>query len=127
MTSPKSKTTQTMKPATAAKKLGVLLSATPAEFQTGVVSRDELNELQSTPPAWLVDLRRNGPHPKQVIAAKLRISISGLIRGGITGPLTTAEIEALKAENPAWLERERSIQAEVRKEALRLKQRSLDS
>ena len=124
MSSPKPKTIQTMKPATAAKKLGVLLSATPAEFQEGVVSRDELNELQSTPPAWLTDLRRNGPHPKQVIAAKLRISISGLIRGGITGPLTTAEIDALKAENPEWLERERSIQAETRKEALRLKQRS---
>ncbi|GLW07868.1 hypothetical protein Misp01_29980 [Microtetraspora sp. NBRC 13810] len=123
MTSPKPKTTQTMKPATAAKKLGVLLSATPAEFQEGVVSRDELNELQSTPPAWLTDLRRNGPHPKQVIAAKLRVSISGLIRSGITGPLTTAEIDALKAENPEWLERERSIQAEARKEALRLKQR----
>ncbi|ETK36700.1 hypothetical protein MPTA5024_07450 [Microbispora sp. ATCC PTA-5024] len=112
-----------MKPATAAKKLGVLLSATPAEFQEGVVSRDELNELQAKPPAWLVDLRRNGPHPKQVIAAKLKISISGLIRGGITGPLTTAEIDALKAENPEWLERERSVQAEVRKEALRLRQR----
>ncbi|MEV7970701.1 DUF5997 family protein [Sphaerisporangium sp. NPDC088356] len=123
MTSPKPKTIQTMKPATAATKLGVLLSATPAEFQAGVVSRDELNELQSTPPAWLADLRRNGPHPKQVIAAKLRVSISGLIRNGITGPLTTAEIDALKAENPAWLERERTIQAEVRKEALRLKQR----
>ncbi|MEU7695946.1 DUF5997 family protein [Microbispora hainanensis] len=123
MSSSKPKTIQTMKPATAAKKLGVLLSATPAEFQEGVVSRDELNELQAKPPAWLVDLRRNGPHPKQVIASKLRISISGLIRGGITGPLTTAEIEALKEENPPWLERERAIQAEVRKEALRLKQR----
>ncbi|WP_204061349.1 DUF5997 family protein [Microbispora corallina] len=122
MSSPRPKTIQTMKPATAAKKLGVLLSATPAEFQEGVVSRDELNELQAKPPAWLVDLRRNGPHPKQVIAAKLKISISGLIRGGITGPLTTAEIDALKAENPEWLERERSVQAEVRKEALRLKQ-----
>ncbi|WP_174550723.1 DUF5997 family protein [Microtetraspora malaysiensis] len=122
MTSPKPKSIQTMKPATAAKKLGVLLSATPAEFQTGVVSRDELNALQATPPAWLVDLRRNGPHSKQVVAAKLRVSISGLARGGITGPLTTAEIDALKAENPTWLERERSIQAEVRKEELRLKQ-----
>jgi hypothetical protein len=34
------KTTQTMKPATAAKKLGVYLEATPPEFQEGVVSRD---------------------------------------------------------------------------------------
>ena len=123
MTSSKPKTIQTMKPATAAKKLGVPLLATPAEFQASVVSRDELNELQSTPPAWLADLRRNGPHTKQVIAAKLKVSIAGLLRGGITGPLTTAEIDALKAENPAWLEREQSNQVEARKEALRLKQR----
>lgn len=123
MTSLNPKTTQTMKPETAAKKLGILLSATPAEFQEGVVSRSELNELQATPPTWLADLRRNGPHPKHVVAAKLGISVSGLIRGGVTEPLTTAEIDALKAENPAWLEHERSIQAEVRKEALRLKQR----
>ncbi|SDJ72996.1 hypothetical protein SAMN05421874_1033 [Nonomuraea maritima] len=122
MTSPKPKTVQTMKPETAAKKLGVLLSATPAEFQAGVVSRDELNELQAKPPTWLTDLRRNGPHPKQVVAAKLKVSISGLRRAGITEPLTTAEIEALKAENPAWLEHEQAVQAENRKEALRLKE-----
>ncbi|GGO26974.1 hypothetical protein GCM10011574_59920 [Microbispora bryophytorum] len=119
----KLKTTQTMKPATAAKKLGVLLSATPAEFQEGVVSRDELNRLQADPPAWLADLRRNGPHPRQVVAVKLGISNSGLARAGITGPLTTAEIEAIKAEDPEWLKHERSVQAEVRKEAQRLKQR----
>ncbi|WP_030454555.1 DUF5997 family protein [Herbidospora cretacea] len=123
MTSSKPKTVQTMKPETAAKKLDVLLSATPAEFQEGVVSRDELNALQSSPPDWLVELRRNGPHPKQVVAAKLGVSISGLIRSGITEPLTTAEIAALKAENPAWLEHERGVQREARKEALRLKQR----
>ncbi|MEV0158498.1 hypothetical protein B0I32_10154 [Nonomuraea fuscirosea] len=123
MTSSKPKTVQTMKPETAAKKLGVLLAATPEEFRAGVVSRDELNALQSAPPAWLADLRRNGPHPKQVVAAKLGVSISGLARGGITEPLTTAEIEQLKAEQPEWLERERGIQAEARKEAARLKQR----
>ncbi|GAA4089513.1 DUF5997 family protein [Nonomuraea soli] len=122
MTSAKPKSTQTMKPATAAKKLGVLLSATPAEFQEGVVSREELNSLQAQPPAWLADLRRNGPHPKQVVAAKLGVSISGLARAGIDGPLTTEEIDELKDENPAWLEHERSIQAEVRKEARRLKE-----
>ncbi|GIH95983.1 hypothetical protein Psi01_66130 [Planobispora siamensis] len=119
----KPKTIQTMKPATAAKKLGVLLSATPAEFQEGLVSRDELNAMQAAPPAWLADLRRNGPHPRQVVAAKLGVSNSGLARGGITGPLTTAEIDAIKADNPEWLQRERSVQAEVRKEAQRLKQR----
>lgn len=115
------KTPQTMKPATAAKKLGVYLEATPAEFQAGPVSRDELNALQADPPAWLRDLRRNGPHPRPVIAAKLRISISGLARAGITEALTTDQIEALKTENPDWLQRERATQADVRKEAARLK------
>ena len=94
------KTTQTMKPATAAKKLGVYLEATPAEFQEGVVSRDELNALQANPPEWLRELRRNGPHPRPVVAAKLGVSIAGLARGGITDPLTTEQIEALKAERP---------------------------
>ncbi|CAL9338587.1 DUF5997 family protein [Streptomyces albus] len=115
------KTTQTMKPATAAKKLGVYLQATPAEFQEGVVSRDELNALQADPPQWLVDLRRNGPHPRPVVAAKLGVSISGLARGGVTEPLTTEQIDALKAENPEWLQKERATQAEVRKEAARIK------
>jgi len=118
MTPPK--TTQTMKPATAAKKLGVYLEATPTEFQEGVVSRDELNALQTDPPEWLRDLRRNGPHPRSVIAAKLRISISGLTRGGISDALTTEEVDALKAENPDWLRRERATAVEVRKEAERL-------
>ncbi|MEW2219486.1 MULTISPECIES: DUF5997 family protein [Streptomyces] len=115
------KTTQTMKPATAAKKLGVYLEATPAEFQEGVVSRDELNALQAEPPQWLLDLRRDGPHPRPVVAAKLGVSISGLARGGVTEALTTERIEALKAENPEWLQQERATQAEVRKEAARLK------
>ncbi|MEU8568241.1 DUF5997 family protein [Streptomyces pathocidini] len=119
------KTTQTMKPATAAKKLGVYLQATPAEFQEGVVSRDELNALQADPPEWLVELRRNGPHPRPVVAAKLGISISGLARGGITDPLTTAEIDALKSENPDWLQKERATQADVRKEAARLKAKNV--
>jgi hypothetical protein len=100
MTSLKPKTTQTMKPATAAKKLGVYLEATPAEFQEGVVSRDELQALQADPPAWLAELRRNGPHPRPIIAVKLGISISGLARGGITEALTTEQIDAVKAENP---------------------------
>src|SRR5436309_5645089 len=121
MTTSKPKTTQTMKPATAAKKLGVHLQATPAEFQEGVVSRDELNALQASPPEWLAELRRNGPHPRPVVAEKLGVSISGLARGGITEALTTAEIDELKAESPLWLQHERATQAEVRKEALRLK------
>jgi hypothetical protein len=113
------KTPQTMKPATAAKKLGVYLEATPAEFQEGVVSRDDLNAMQSDPPEWLRDLRRNGPHPRQVVAAKLRVSISGLARAGITEALTTEQIDAVKADNPEWLQRERAIQTEVKNELSR--------
>jgi hypothetical protein len=115
------KTPQTMKPATAAKKLGVYLEATPPEFREGVVSRDELNVLQADPPEWLRELRRNGPHPRQVVAARLRVSISGLARGGVTEALTSAQIEELKASNPDWLRRDRAVQAEVREEEARHK------
>ncbi|MFF7639984.1 DUF5997 family protein [Streptomyces canus] len=115
--------TQTMKPATAAKKLGVYLPATPAEFQEGVVTRAELNELQANPPQWLQDLRRTGPHPRPVVAARLGVSIAGLARGGVTDPLTTEQIEALRDESPEWLEKERATQAEVRKEAARIKEK----
>ncbi|MFB7864914.1 MULTISPECIES: DUF5997 family protein [unclassified Streptomyces] len=115
-------TAQTMKPATAAKKLGVYLDATPADFREGVVSRAELNALQTDPPEWLRDLRRDGPHPRPVVAAKLGVSISGLARGGVTEALTTEQIEALKAENPEWLRKERETQAEVRKESVRIKE-----
>jgi hypothetical protein len=118
--------TQTMKPATAAKKLGVYLEATPAEFQEGVVSRAELNALQADPPEWLRELRLNGPHPRPVVAAKLGVSIAGLARGGVTDPLTTEQIEALKQELPAWLRKERATQAEVRKEAARIKEKNAE-
>jgi len=116
------KTTQTMKPATAAKKLGIHLLAAPAEFQEGVVSRAELNALQADPPQWLRELRADGPHPRQVTAARLGISIAGLARGGVTEALTSEQIEALRDEMPEWLQRERTIQAEVRREALRVKE-----
>ncbi|MET7609438.1 DUF5997 family protein [Streptomyces avermitilis] len=116
-------TTQTMKPATAAKKLGVYLEATPAEFQEGVVSRSELNALQADPPEWLQELRRNGPHPRPVVAAKLGVSIAGLARGGVTDALTTEQIDALKQDQPEWLRKERATQAEVRKESARIKEK----
>ncbi|MXM64312.1 hypothetical protein GR925_12860 [Streptomyces sp. HUCO-GS316] len=119
-------TAQTMKPATAAKKLGVYLPATPAKFQAGVVSRAELSELQANPPEWLVELRRTGPHPRPVVAAKLGVSIAGLARGGVNEALTTEEIEALKQDSPEWLEKERATQAEVRKEAARIKKRNAE-
>ncbi|KAA1023270.1 MULTISPECIES: DUF5997 family protein [unclassified Pseudonocardia] len=112
---------QTMKPATAAKKLGVLLDATPADFREGVVSRDELDALQADPPEWLRELRATGPHPRPVVADRLGVSISGLARAGITEPLTTEQIAAIKAEEPEWLARERATRAESQREAARLK------
>lgn len=118
--------TQTMKPATAAKKLGVYLEATPAEFQEGVVSRSELTALQTDPPEWLRELRRDGPHPRPVVAAELGVSISGLARGGVTEALTTEQIEALRQEAPEWLRKEQATQAEVRKEAARVKDRKTE-
>ncbi|MFG2550428.1 DUF5997 family protein [Streptomyces sp. NPDC048581] len=118
--------TQTMKPATAAKKLGVYLEATPADFREGVVTRAELNTLQADPPQWLQDLRRNGPHPRPVVAQKLGVSIAGLARGGVTEALTTEQIESLKQDQPEWLQKERATQAEVRKEEARLKARDAE-
>ncbi|MDJ0112372.1 DUF5997 family protein, partial [Rhodococcus erythropolis] len=97
------KTPQTMKPTTAAKKLGVYLEATPAQFQEGDVTRDELTALQTDPPEWLLELRRTGPHPRPVIAAKLGVSIAGLARGGVEEALTTDQIAALLEEKPDWL------------------------
>jgi len=118
--------TQTMKPATAAKKLGVYLEATPAEFREGVVSRAELDQLQAEPPEWLRELRASGPHPRPGVPAKLGVTIAGLARGGITEALTTEQIEALKQEEPEWLQKERATQAEVRKEAARIKKRNAE-
>jgi Family of unknown function (DUF5997) len=117
------KSPQTMKAATAAKKLGVYLEATPEEFREGAVTRDELNALQTDPPKWLRDLRRDGPHPRPVVANKLGVSISGLTRGGVTEALTTEQIDALKADQPEWLRTERAIHAEVRREAVRVKEK----
>ncbi|MCZ4554040.1 MULTISPECIES: DUF5997 family protein [Rhodococcus] len=116
------KTPQTMKPATAAKKLDVYLEATPAEFRDGVVTRDELAELRTNPPQWLIDLRAEGPHPKSVVADKLGVSIAGLARGGVEEALTTAQIEALLADQPDWLQAERKSLVEVRKDEKRIKE-----
>jgi hypothetical protein len=118
----KPKKSQLMKPSTAAQKLDVYLPATPREFQDGLVSREELDELQRNPPQWLVDLRRNGPHPRNVVAARLRVSNSGLARGGITGPLTTEQIAALTADPPPWLVRERETHADTKREEQRVQQ-----
>lgn len=115
-----------MKPATAAKKLGVYLEATPAEFQEGVVSRAELAQLQSDPPEWLTELRAKGPHPRPVVAAKLGVSIAGLARGGVTEALTTEQIDALLGDRPEWLQQERATQAAVRQEKVRIKEKNAE-
>jgi hypothetical protein len=112
-----------MKPETAAKKLGILLDAAPEEFRSRDVTRDELAALQSDPPEWLATLRREGPHPRSVVAAKLGVSNSGLARAGIDQPLTTAEIKALLEAPPAWLVEERARQAGVRAEKRRIAER----
>ena len=117
---------QTMKPQTAAKKLGVLLSETPTDFQEGVVSRTELNALQADPPEWLSTLRRNGPHTRQETARRLGISNSGLARGGVGEHLTTEQIKAVLEEMPAWLVAERDIYAQVRADEARLKARDAE-
>ena len=108
--------TQTMKPETAAKKLGILLEAAPEELRSAPVSREQLDAWNAEPPAWLEKLRADGPHPRQVVAGKLGVSTSGLARAGITDPLTTEEIKALLVSPPAWLVAERATQAEVRAE-----------
>jgi hypothetical protein len=120
------KKTQTMKPATAAQKLGILLEAAPEEFQSAPISRTELAALEANQPEWLARLRADGPHPKQVVAAKLGVSISGLVRGKVTEPLTTAEILALLQQPPAWLVTERATQFEVREEQIRVKDRDAE-
>src|SRR5699024_7636204 len=114
------RTPQTMKPATAAKKLGVYLEATPEEFRAGPISRDQLDAWQENPPEWLTDLRRNGPPPRQVVAARLRVRRSGLARGGITDRPTSEEINALSAQKPDWLVAEQRSFEQVRKEEQRI-------
>ncbi len=115
-----------MKPATAAKKLDVYLPATPAEFRERPITRAELADLQADPPDWLRTLRADGPHPKNLVAAKLGISNSGLVRGGISEALTTAQIDELLAEMPDWLAAERATQIEVRREERRVKSLQAD-
>ncbi|AKC39816.1 MULTISPECIES: DUF5997 family protein [Mycobacteroides] len=112
---------QSMKPATAAKKLDVYLQATPAEFQENPITRAELAALQADPPEWLKDLRKHGPHPKNLVAAKLGVSISGLTRGGVEGALTTEQIDQLLEEKPPWLIAERESYQEVLREQRRVK------
>ena len=114
---------QSMKPEVAAKKLGVYLPATPEDFRSGPVTREQLSALQADPPQWLVELRAEGPHPRSVVAGKLGISNSGLARAGVSDAMTTAEIKALLVEMPEWLQTERATQAAVRQDKIRLQER----
>ncbi|MDO8338307.1 MAG: DUF5997 family protein [Microcella sp.] len=100
-----------LSPKTAAKKLGVFLPATPAEFQEAQISRTALMELQENPPEWLTSLRREGPHPRDEVARRLGVSNSALARGGVSDSMTTAEIKALLEEMPEWLVVERDKHA----------------
>ncbi|WP_407342925.1 DUF5997 family protein [Pengzhenrongella phosphoraccumulans] len=121
------KTQQTMKPVTAAKKLGIHPAAAPASFRDApAVTRSELAALMTTPPEWLKELHENGPHPRELVASRLGVSIAGLVRGGVTEPLTTSEIVELGQKPPAWLVRERAIQADVRTEDERVAARDAE-
>ena len=110
-----------MKPATAAKKLNIYLPATPQEFQDGEVTRSQFAELEANPPEWLLELRKNGPHPRQEVARKLGISTSGLARAGAADVMTSAEIKSLLEKKPEWLVVERATHAAVQEDNARIK------
>lgn len=114
---------QTMKPITAAAKLGIYLPAAPDEFQKLPITREELDELRDNPPTWLVELRRNGPFPRDVVAQKLGVSKSGLARGGLTQALTHDQIGELLANPPGWLVDERETHRKVLEEEARLREK----
>jgi len=111
---PSSLSDQLLKPTNAAKRLGIYLPAAPPEFQNQPITRGQLEELDRNPPGWLRDLRRDGPHPRPVVAGRLGISISGLARSGITEPLTTEQINELRTNPPTWLLAERQIATQLR-------------
>lgn len=117
---------QIMKPATAAKKLGVYLPATPSSFQEEPITRTAFLELQANPTDWLLELRKSGPHPREVVARKLGVSTSGLARAEITEALTTEQIQELLRTLPAWLVQERAVHAEVNAENARVNARNAE-
>ena len=105
-----------MRAQTAAKKLGIYLPAAPEDFQANALTHAELRELQENPPEWLATLRREGPHPRPVVAQKLGISVTALKKNDMDRPLTTAEIKELLSAMPEWLETARKAHAEERSE-----------
>lgn len=116
---------QTLKPLTAAQKLGVHLPATPPEFQQAALTRAEVEQLKADPPTWLVELRRNGPFPRDVVAQKLGISRAALARHGLTESLDAEEIGVLLADPPPWLLKERRTYAAAVEEHERAKDHRL--
>ncbi|MEV6338008.1 DUF5997 family protein [Nocardia vinacea] len=112
---------QTMKPLTAANKLGIYLPATPEEFRNSSISRAELEELRTNPPTWLTELRKTGPFPRDIVARKLGVSNTGLARAEVSDAMNAAEIAALLADPPEWLIRERENYAAVLKENERIR------
>ena len=110
-----------MKAVTAAAKLGIYLPAAPEEFRTATITRDELDALRADPPQWLLELRRTGPFPKDVVAQKLGVSRSGLARSGVTEALTADQIGELLTDPPEWLVRERQTYREVVAEKARVR------
>ncbi len=108
---PKPKKEQLLSPATAAKKLGLYLPATPDEFQATPITRTEMQALNDSPPEWLTTLRRDGPHPRDEVSRRLGVSNSALARAGVSDHMTTTEIRALLDERPEWLVAEREKHA----------------
>ena len=108
---PKPKKEQLLSPATAAKKLGLYLPATPEEFQATPITRTAMQALNDSPPEWLTTLRREGPHPRDEVSRRLGVSNSALARAGVSDHMTTAEIHALLDERPDWLVAEREKHA----------------
>lgn len=116
-----------MKPSTAAGKLGIYLPAAPAEFQQTPITRAELDALRADPPQWLIELRANGPYPRDVVAQKLGVSRSGLSRAGITEALdSTRSVPCWQIRRNGCAGSRRPIARSARKTA-RLKARRPDA
>lgn len=114
---------QTMKPLTAANKLGIYLPAAPEDFRSTPISRGDLDALRNDPPAWLTELWTNGPFPRDLVAKKLGVTNAALSRHDVSDSMTQAQIDELAASEPEWLVRERENFAEVQREAIRVKEK----
>ena len=56
---------------TTATGVAIDAGADASGFPAGLWARYSLAALQAEPPQWLQDLRKNGPHPKNLVAARL--------------------------------------------------------